>query len=176
MFRYRSDTDAYYAAGDVLSTNYWKMAQVYGGYFWMAALSVASITQLLAIFGIANEYNLYVWIYGLEGIGGLVGIIGMFVSWYAYDSAYAITADSSKTSDEQADAAAVMTGVWSDFVKSSVNDIITDINIVSVSEPWYRYNAEKAGIELGENELLHLDGEGEGEEEMMAKMIKFISI
>ena len=81
-------------------TNYWKMTQVYGGYFWMALLGLASITQLLAIFGIANEINLMVWIYGLQMAGGLVELISMIAMWYAYDSAYAITVDTSKTAAE----------------------------------------------------------------------------
>ena len=56
-------------------------------------------------------------------------MLNMFVLWYAYDSAYAITVDSSKTDAEKTQAAAVMEGVWSDFVKGSIDGFITDINI-----------------------------------------------
>ena len=167
------------------------MVQVYGGYFWMGALGVASITQLLAIFGIANEINLMVWIYGLEMAGGFLSFISMIVMWYAYDSAYAITVDSSKDAAEQAQAANVMSGIWMDFVKGTLNSIITEGALMMASEPWYRWNMNMAGYEMEDNKDHYHDGDYEGDyegdndwddwddwemdEEMMAKMIKFFS-
>ena len=87
MFRYRSSS-TYYSSGDVLSTNYWQMANEYGTYFWMGAMGIAAITQFLAIFGIANEINLLVWMVGLEGIGGMVSLATSIMLFMAYDEAY----------------------------------------------------------------------------------------
>lgn len=166
----------------MLGTNYWKMVQVYGGYFWMAALSVASITQILAIFGIANEINLMVWIYGLEMVGGIVSFISMIVMWYAYDSAYAVSVDSSKTAAEQLQGEAVMLGIWMDFVKGTLNSIITEGALMMASEPWYRWNMKMAGYEMDGKRDGKRDGDHDGmmhdgdmPEDMMAKMIKFVS-
>ena len=64
LFRYRSSS-TYYDDGDVLGTNYWKYANVYSSYFWLGAFGLATITQLLAFFGIANAINIAVWVVGL---------------------------------------------------------------------------------------------------------------
>lgn len=172
----------------MLGTNYWEMVNVYGGYFWMGALGVASITQLLAIFGIANELNLMVWIYGLEMAGGLLGFISMIVMFYAYDSAYAVTVDTSKTTAEQTNGQTVMDGIWADFVKGTLNSIITQGAIMMASEPWYRWNMEMAGLEMDDKEGRKGDKDGEmhdgemhdGEkrpkpDQLMTKFVKYFS-
>ena len=79
-------------------------------------------------------------------------------------------------------AAAVMSGIWMDFVKGSINAIITEGALMMAAEPWYRWNAKMAGIEMddkkdGRKRDGDRDGDHDGmhEEEMMTKMIKFVS-
>ena len=71
------------------------MANQYGAYFYMGIFSVAAVTQFLAIFGIANEINVLVWMIGLEAIGGLFSIVLGIMMYLAYDGAYTIASDSS---------------------------------------------------------------------------------
>ena len=125
MFRYRS-SDTYYSAGDVLSTNNWKNANMYGTYFFMGMMSVAAVTQFLAIFGIANGINLMVWMVGLEGIGGLVSIATAIMLFMAYDGAYTKANESSASASDIANANAVMAGVWSDWVKSIIDGMMSE--------------------------------------------------
>ena len=84
----------------MLSTNYWQMANEYGTYFWMGAFGIAAITQFLAIFGIANDINLLVWMVGLEGIGGLVSVASAIMLFMAYDDAYTVANDSSSSASD----------------------------------------------------------------------------
>ena len=125
MFRYRS-SDTYYDAGDVLSTNYWKNANMYGGYFFLGMMGVATVTQFLAIFGIANGINLMVWMVGVEGIGGLVSIATAIMLFMAYDGAYTKANESSASASDIANANAVMAGVWSDWVKSIIDGMMSE--------------------------------------------------
>ena len=87
MFRYRS-ASTYYDNGDVLGTNYWKYASQLSGYFWLAGMGIATVTQLLSMFGIANEINLLVWTVGLGGIGELVSLVTSILMFLAWDKAY----------------------------------------------------------------------------------------
>ena len=92
LFRYRSSS-TYYDDGDVLGTNYWKLANQLSGYFWLGAFGIATITQLLAMYGVANGINLGVWIYGLEMFGGLVGLVTSIMMFLGYDKAYTVAND-----------------------------------------------------------------------------------
>ena len=143
-FRYRSST-TYYDSGDVLGdTNYWQLVNTIGGYFWLGAFSVAFITQLLAIFGIANGINVMVWAVGLGGIGGLVNLVTGIMSWYAYDLAYQLTEDSSTSAADLLDAAVVMAAIKDDVMMSTLDGLTTELGLASVSEEWFMWNMWKA--------------------------------
>ena len=123
-FRYRSSS-TYYDAGDVLSTNYWKMANLYGSYFWIGGMGIVTITQFLAIFGIANQINLYVWT-GLDWIGLLVSIATSTMLFLAYDAAYTKANESGASGTDVANANAVMQGVWNDWVKGTIEGVLSE--------------------------------------------------
>ena len=143
-FRYRSST-TYYDSGDVLGdNNYWQLVNTIGGNFWLAAFSVAFITQLLAIFGIANDINVIVWAVGLGGIGGLVNLVTGIMSWYAYDLAYQLTEDSSTSAADLLDAAVVMAAIKDDVMMSTLDGLTTELGLASVSEEWFMWNMWKA--------------------------------
>ena len=183
VYRYRSD-DTYYSAGDVLSTNNWKNANVYGNYFFMGMMGIAAVTQLLAIFGIANGINLLVWMYGLNGLGGLVSIATSIMLFMAYDDAYTVANDSSSSVSDSTNAESVMAGVWNDWVKGVINSILSEGVLMANSEPWYHYNMMKAGLyDEGKSADMVKNGPGaEGDRppprdgpQLMAKMVKFIA-
>ena len=116
------------------------MANEYGTYFWMGAMGIAAITQFLAIFGIANEINLLVWLVGLEGLGGLVSLATSIMLFMAYDDAYTVASDSSSAASDVTNAKLVMDGVWNDWVKGFVDGILSEGVLVAKGEAWWRYN------------------------------------
>ena len=184
MFRYRS-SDTYYSAGDVLSTNNWKNANMYGTYFFMGMMSVAAVTQFLAIFGIANGINLMVWMYGLNGLGGMVSLATSIMLFMAYDDAYTKANESGASASDVANATAVMAGVWDDWVKGIINGVLTEGVIMSKAEPWYRYNMKKAGMydeKKKGDKMKEGDMKKEGDRppprdgpQLMARMVEFIA-
>ena len=92
----------------------------------MGVFSIAAITQFLAIFGIANEINILVWMVGLEAIGGLVSVVLGIMMFMAYDSAYTIANDSSSSAGDVTNAELVMAGIWNDWVKSIIDGMISE--------------------------------------------------
>lgn len=143
-YRYRSST-TYYDSGDVLGdNNYWQLVNTIGGNFWLAAFSVAFITQLLAIFGIANGINVMVWAVGLGGIGSLVNMVTGIMAWYGYDLAYQLTEDSSTSASDLVDAAVVMAAIKDDMMMATIDGLSTELGLASVSEEWFMWNMWKA--------------------------------
>ena len=93
-FRYRG-SDSYYDDGDVLgSTNYWQLANQMHGYSGVAFWSLASITQLLSMFGHAVDINLIVWLYGGRLLM-LTSLATLILEYLAYDKSYQILSDTS---------------------------------------------------------------------------------
>lgn len=143
-YRYRSST-TYYDSGDVLGdNNYWQLVNTIGGNFWLAAFSVAFITQLLAIFGIANGINVMVWTIGLGGIGSLVNMVTGIMAWFGYDLAYQVTENSDSSAAELIDAAVVMAAIKDDMMMATIDGLTTELGLASVSEEWFMWNMWKA--------------------------------
>ena len=143
-YRYRS-SETYYDDGAVLGdTNYWQLVNQIGGNFWLAAFSVAFITQLLAIFGIANGINVMVWAIGLGGIGSLVNLVTSIMAWFGYDLAYQIADDSSNSASDLLDAAVVMAAMKDDMMWATLDGLTTELGLASVSKEWYMWNMWKA--------------------------------
>ena len=143
-YRYRSSS-TYYDDGAVLGdTNYWELVNTIGGNFWLGAFSLAFITQLLAIFGIANGINVMVWMIGLGLIGGIVNLVTSIMAWYAYDLAWQVTDDSSSSSADITSATAVMAAIKDDMMWSTLDGLTTELSLASVSEEWFMWNMWKA--------------------------------
>lgn len=85
LFRYRSDEDFYLIGEQLTSGNTWKWANLLQDYSMLALGGIAFITQLLSMFGIANEINLLVWMWGLGFVGMLVEAVAGLMMFYGYD-------------------------------------------------------------------------------------------
>ena len=145
---------------------------------------MAFITQLLAIFGIANEINVMVWALGLSGIGGLVSLVTSLMAWWAYDEAYVASEDSDSTAAELTAAAVVMAGLKDDMLWSTLDGLTTELGLASVAEEWYMWNMYKAGGEEMKEERMEGEGDrpprGEGGQgpptrELIAQVIDIIN-
>ena len=141
LFRYRSSA-TYYDDGDVLGTNYWKLANVYGGYFWLGAFGLATVTQLLALFGIGNEINVAVWIYGLEVVGGFVTLATSIAMLIGFDSAYTIANDSSNSASDITNAATVQAAIKDDMMMGTLDGLVTELTLASVAKEWFKWNTK----------------------------------
>ena len=142
LFRYRSSS-TYYDDGDVLGTNYWKLANVYGSYFWLGAFGIATVTQLLAFFGIANGLNLAVWIYGLEMLGGLVGLATSIAMLLGYDTAYSIANDDTQSASDILKASTVQSAIKDDMMMGTLDALVTELTLAAVSKEWFEWNNYK---------------------------------
>ena len=116
----------------------------------------------------------------LGGIGGLVELVVSLMMWYAYDTAYTVTADSSNSAGDLTSAASVMSSIKEEMMWMSLDGIMTDLGLASVAEEWFMWNAWKA--DGGEEKKEKMDGEKrprpEGdrpERELMAQIINFVN-
>lgn len=92
LFRYRPST--FYDSYDTVSdTNWWKYANLVGSYAGLTLGSVAFITQVLSIFGIAAEINIMVWMYGVSLGGLIIGMITGALRLWAYEQAWSSAED-----------------------------------------------------------------------------------
>lgn len=130
----------------------------------MGVFSIAAITQFLAIFGIANEINVLVWMIGLEAIGGLVSVGLGIMMFMAYDSAYTIANDSGSSAGDVTNAEAVMAGVWNDWVKSIIDGMISEQVLWAYGPAWLRYNEKMSKKGDMKKEGDKMDGPMEGGE------------
>ena len=143
LFKFRSST-TYYDDGDVLGTNYWKMANVYSSYFWLGAFGLATLTQLLAFFGVANEINIAVWIYGLEMVGGVVGMVTSIAMALGYNAAYDVANDDSNSASDILKAQTVQEAIRDDIMMGTLDALVTELSLAAVADEWYRWNTFKA--------------------------------
>ena len=179
-YRYRSSS-TYYDEGAVLGdTNYWELVNTIGGNFWLGAFSLAFITQLLAIFGIANGINVMVWMIGLGLIGGIVNLVTSIMAWYAYDLTYQILNDSSSSSADILSATAVKYAIKDDMMWSTLDGLTTELSLASVSEEWFMWNMRKAEGEEKMEERKEGPRPSNGEQrpptkELMAQVIDFVN-
>ena len=89
-FRYRK-FDSYYADGEVLGTNYWKIANQISGYSGTMYWTIAFLTQFLVTFaGAGVEINLMVWVQGMM-VMVAVSIVSEALRFYAYDRSYELS-------------------------------------------------------------------------------------
>ena len=87
LFRYESRS-GYFDSGDISGQNYWKVANKVNGFGQLGIWSLAAITQLLSLFGIAPTVNMMVWQYGV-GVGiDLVFLSYAVLEFIAYENAF----------------------------------------------------------------------------------------
>ena len=112
LFKYRSSS-TFYANGDTaMDTNWWKLASQTMNYVSLGVWGLAALTQLFSTFGMMADLNLLVWMYVVFLIGMLAtGVTGAFYS-LAYDKAYTVSTDTTKSASVIAAAAAVFSSVW----------------------------------------------------------------
>jgi len=172
-FRYRSSETYYDSGATTSSTNYWEYSNMISGYYFLAAFSIAFITQLLSMFGIANEINLYVWMGLLGGIGGLVELVSGLLLWYAYDEAYVMSEDADSTAAELVAASVVMAAVKEEMMWGAIDSLGIEFALEETGKDWAQYQMRAAGYE---NEKGKGGRKGEGwsdcsddDEECMAK-------
>ena len=89
------------AAG--LGTNYWQYANMVLQYGRIAVFSVAFITQLLTMLGIAAPINTLVWTNGVFMLMTTINIVYLLIMGYAYDTVTTkVQADSSNSNAQAA--------------------------------------------------------------------------
>ena len=93
LFRYQSG-DAYYASGDLISMNWWKLANQIMLYGAFGLFSVGYVTQLLDLFGIATSFNFFWWGTINAFLGTAVSLFANAMLFWAYDRNYACSMDS----------------------------------------------------------------------------------
>lgn len=163
LFRYRSES-TYYDGGKILSSNYWKLADVIALYGALVLGSVAATTQLLSMLGIATEINVMVWMLGFPLVGGLVGLFYSIMMFLAYDGSYSIAADTKKTAAERAAGAALQLVVEKDALYNTAMETAVMLSLFKEGEAWWygQWMAMEAAKKDGEMEG-KMEGDMDGE-------------
>lgn len=146
-FRYHSDEDYYVYGATTSSTNYWEYANMISSYYFLAAFGIAFITQLLSMFGIANEVNLYVWMGLLGGLGGLVEMVSGLLLWYAYDEAHVMYYEDDSTTAEVTAAAVVMGAIKEEMMMGAIESLGIEFALNETGKDWAEYQMKAAGYE-----------------------------
>ena len=140
LFRYRSATD-YYSNGDTVfgsTSNYWQLSHLVAEYFYLGMGSLAFFTQLLTLFGIGAEINLFVWTVGVTMLGGLVSAVSGGLAVYGYDQAYQMTVDSSASTANVTAATSVMSSIESETVRGIVMAFMLNRELAYYVKPWWK--------------------------------------
>jgi len=180
LFRYRSDKDdeSFYIGGDYLDYNGWKTANHLHDYSFLVLGGVAFITQLLSMFGIANEINLLVWMWGMGFVGMLVEAVAGFMLFYSYDEAYKLTL--SDDAEDNSYGTGIMGALQMDALVWAVDSIMIELGIMMQMDSWYKYqmHAANGGEEWMEDGKMDgkMDGEKGGKQmELMSKIVSVIA-
>jgi len=173
-YRYRSNESYYDSGATTSTTNYWEYSNMISGYYFLTASTIAFITQLLSMFGIANGINLYVWMGLLGGLGGLVEMVSGLLSWYAYDEAYVMSEDDDSTSAELSAAYTVMAAIKEETMMAGIDGLAVEFALKEVGRDWYKYQMREAGWENEKGKKGGRKGEGwsdcsDDDEECMEK-------
>ena len=115
MFRYQSAASYYTNSANVIgSTNYYELAHLLGNYSAITIGGSLALLQLLSMFGVLVELNLYFWLMLAPILGGFISSgVGTFM-FLAYDKAYSVSQDS--TSAYVAIASSVMDAIKIDVI------------------------------------------------------------
>ena len=133
LFLYHEDDE--YDAGEVLGTNTWKYLSELHHYSHFGIMSILAITQILSMVGVAGEINIMAWAYA-EMIEMVLQLVMKIGNMYTYEMAYQKKEDSDSSSDDVTNAAAVMTGVKSGAVKSTIEEASNHFALHVEHENW----------------------------------------
>ena len=136
------------------------MSRDIGGYAGLAFWSVASLTQILSIFGVAADINVMVWMYG-GAVGGLVGLVAHFIAMYAYDQLY--TKTSSATASEVTAAETLMGEMEIAAISMASGEVLVGLELYDQGMNWMA--AQMMAMGDGEKEEMIEEMKGEDGEE-----------
>lgn len=175
MFKWRADRNgvSYYAYGDAAwnnGTNWWKIYNMIGCYAGLALWSVAAITQLLSMGGIAADINLMVWGYGLGGVGALVSVIVALLQFYAKWSSFTIANDATKSAAEIAGASSTYGMVKSEQLEMAAYGAMVSVELLSQYKNWMAAQ----WMALPEETRMQWEEEMHGEKSTMEEMVSLL--
>ena len=131
LFKYRPISTTYTTGAAIFSINYWQIANMIDGYGGLFFWGVASITQLLSVFGVMADVNLLVW----GQIGPLMGIVSLIsygLRLFAYDTAYdLVVADSTNTN-----ATTVRDSLETELVEVAAMQAATGLALLQEKDNW----------------------------------------
>ena len=106
--------------------------------------SLATFTQFLSLFGIANGLNVFVWMFGMGTLGGIVSAVSAVLAYYGYDQAYQTSVDSNATSAETTAATSLVLDLKMEMVFNSVLGIGIQVAMSYFATAWW--SAQQRGM------------------------------
>ena len=165
LFRYRSN-DKYYSAGDILSSNYWKWADMILNWTTLSVMGLSALTQLLAIFGIAKGINVLVWLWVSPFAWTFALAAYNILMFLAYDGAH-------KKCEDTKDANQVFACVLREQVKldelyTTVESTAFMYSLLRGAKAWGQANKEFIKEDSHYGKMVH--GDSEESDEMEGEM------
>merc|ERR1719446_582615 len=127
-----------------ISTGYWRLGALIGDYATLAIMGVATITQLLSMFGIAASVNMMVWMWGVMVGGGIVSMVVGAMWMWAYRAAMSdlssdSTTNAATTISADGTAAALMaSSIEMDMVKAMAHEASATLTAWEYMESWMK--------------------------------------
>ena len=167
-FRYRPFA-TYYTEGDSLSFNYWKLYNQIEQYAGLAIFGVASITQILSLFGVAADVNVLVWWYGVHMTGMVVHLITAVLRFLAYETAWTACAGDSTTNPDQC---ATFDAVEHEMLELTAMATSMEFTLYTNHKSWMKaqWLAMDEETQAEWKEKMHGDKDGDKDGDMMMDM------
>ena len=125
--------------------------------------SLATITQFLSLFGVANSLNVFVWMFGMGTLGGIITAVSAVLAYYGYDQAYQTSVDSNATSAESTAATSLILDLKMEMVFNSVLGLGTQVAMSYFAAAWWSAQqkgmSDKKGGKGGEEDWGDKDGD-----------------
>ena len=99
--------------------------------------SLATFTQFLSLFGVANSLNVFVWMFGMGMLGGIVSAVSAVLAYYGYDQAYQTSVDSNATSAETTAATSLILKLKMEMVFNSVLGLSIQVAMSYFAAAWW---------------------------------------
>lgn len=88
--------------------------------------------------GMFAEVNMVVWLFGLTTMGSVVTFISGLIAALAYDKAYKVSVDSSKSAATKTKAETIMDELESEMVRGAVEAFLVNRWLSNVARDWWR--------------------------------------
>ena len=136
----------------MLSSNLWKIADLFNAYSQLALWGAAFLIQLLTLAGLLGyPWNYAIWLalykYGVPFIWAGYGL----VSTYTYYAAHTIEQDTAKSAGDRASASFVKTSVKQSLLKELSFDVVLHMPLLFYSHLFWLSNKS---MELSPSELM----------------------